>query len=80
MNTNDAFCHIHIIDKESKQICLSVNPFGTLCPFIIRKNKAFPKNSDENICFLSVLDFMSKAKHLPISSVNVLGFAKVCNT
>ena len=78
MNTNDASCHIHIIYKESKQICLSVNSFANLCPFIIRKNKVFLTNSDKSISFfLSFLDFMSTAKHLSISSVNVLGFAKV---
>ena len=71
------FCHIHITDKESKQIGLSVNPLANLCTFIIHKNKIFLINSDKNIYFLSVLDFMSTAKHLPTSSVNVLRFAKV---
>ena len=30
---------------------VSVNQFADLCPFIIRKNKVFPTNSDKNISF-----------------------------
>ena len=76
MNANNVFVIFTLLTKNQNK-SVSVNQFADLCPFIIRKNKVFPKNSDKNLCFLSVLDFMFKAKHLPTSSVNVLGFAKV---
>ena len=76
MNANNVFVIFTLITKN-KSKSVSANSFANLCPFIIRKNKVFPTNSDKNIFFPSVLDFMSKAKHLPISSVNVLRFAKI---
>ena len=69
MNTNDAFCHIHLVDKESKQICLSVSSFTNLCTFIIRKNKVFPRNSDENIYFSFCSGFHVHSK----ASANIIG-------
>lgn len=71
------FFVIFALLTKNQNKSVAVNQFADLCPFIIRKNKVVPRNSDKNIYFLSVLDFMAKAKHLPISSVNVVGFAKV---